>query len=228
MYGPVVSLEKVMSAICGGRFKPEAPRSQYWRTVLPVCRTPRATDFQGPGVVPMTPKVNIEHQILGKQAKEAPAPPEEAVAVKQEDGWGLVAPDPDLTTDVVVEVSSSSESESSVSEMSLLSDDGDKQSRRPMRSGSSIRRLKSFMLRQFMMMEELIVDDIPIFTRVLKKCLSFCSISVLRKYAKVLLVNWFAAILKTSKCVALRCKQSANQTNQLVVLVELLFIYIYI
>ena len=76
-------------------------------------------------------------------------------------------------------------------------------------------------------MEELIVDDIPIFTRVLKKCLSFCSISVLRKYAKVLLVNWFAAILKTSKCVALRCKQSANQTNQLVVLVELLFIYIY-
>ena len=56
-----------------------------------------------------------------------------------------------------------------------------------------------------MKMEELIVDDIPIFTRVL----------------------WFAAILKTSKCVALRCKQSANQTNELVVLVELLFIYIY-
>ena len=103
MYGPVASLEKV---------------------ALPVCRTPRPADFQGPGVVPMTPKVNIEHQILGKQAKEAPAPPEKAVAVKQEDGWGLVAPDPDLTTDVVVEVSSSSESESSVSEMSLLSDDG--------------------------------------------------------------------------------------------------------
>ena len=29
MYGPVASLEKVMSAICEGRFNPDAPRSQY-------------------------------------------------------------------------------------------------------------------------------------------------------------------------------------------------------
>ena len=35
-------------------------------------------------------------------------------------------------------------------------------------------------------MEELIVDDIPIFTRVLKKCLSFCSISLDKNTQKVL------------------------------------------
>ena len=52
MYGPVVSLEKVMNAICEGRFNPDAPRSQYWPTALPVCRTPRPAEFQGPGVVP--------------------------------------------------------------------------------------------------------------------------------------------------------------------------------
>ena len=55
MYGPVVSLEKVMSAICEGRFNPDAPRSQYWPTAIPICRTPRPAEFQGPGVVPMTP-----------------------------------------------------------------------------------------------------------------------------------------------------------------------------
>ena len=41
MYGPVVSLEKVMSAICEGRFNPDAPRSQYWPTAMPVCRIPQ-------------------------------------------------------------------------------------------------------------------------------------------------------------------------------------------
>ena len=35
MYGPVVSLEKVMSAICDN---PDAPRSQYWPTAMPICR----------------------------------------------------------------------------------------------------------------------------------------------------------------------------------------------
>ena len=73
----------------------------------------------------MIPKVNIERQILGKQAEGAPAPHEKLAPVKQEDGWDLVPPDPDLEKDVVVEVSSSSESESSVSEMSLSSDDED-------------------------------------------------------------------------------------------------------
>ena len=69
---------------------------------LPVCRTPRPAEFQGPGVVPMIPNVNIEHQILEKQAEAAAAPPEKAVSVKKEDGWDLVATDPDMTSDTVV------------------------------------------------------------------------------------------------------------------------------
>lgn len=65
MYGPVTSLERVMAAaICEGRFNPDASRSQYWPTAVPAARTPRPADFQGPGVVPMTPRVNIEHQTL--------------------------------------------------------------------------------------------------------------------------------------------------------------------
>ena len=56
-----------MSAICEGRFNPDAPRSQYWPTAMPVCRTPRPADFQGPGVVPMTPKVNIEREVWLKK-----------------------------------------------------------------------------------------------------------------------------------------------------------------
>ena len=94
----------MMSAICEGRFNPDAPRSQYWPTAMPVCRTPRPADFQGPGVVPMTPKVNIEHEILGQQPEESTAGPE-------------------LAESNVIDISSSSESESSVSEMSLSSDE---------------------------------------------------------------------------------------------------------
>ena len=71
MYGPVVALEKVMSAICEGRFNPDAPRSQYLPTAPPICRTPRPAEFQGPGVVPMTPRVNIEHQTLAKPTEES-------------------------------------------------------------------------------------------------------------------------------------------------------------
>ena len=75
--------------------------------------------------------------------------------------------------------------------------------------------------------EELIVDDIPIFTRVRKKCLLFCSISVLQKYAKGLcLVNWFAAILKISKMRSVAMQTKCKPNQPVVVLVELLFIYI--
>ena len=79
MYGPVVAPEKVMSAICEGRFNPDAPRSQYWPTAMPIGRTPKPAEFQGPGVVPMTPRVNIEHQTLTKPA-EQPAPVVEPAA----------------------------------------------------------------------------------------------------------------------------------------------------
>ena len=75
-------------------------------------------------------------------------------------------------------------------------------------------------------MEELIVDDIPIFTRVHKKCLLFCSISVLRKHAKGLcLINWFAAILKISKMRSVAMQTKCKPNQPVVVLVELLFIY---
>ena len=118
MYGPVVSLEKVMSAICEGRFNPDAPRSQYWPTAMPICRTPRPAEFQGPGVVPMTPRVNIEHQILAKPAGEPATAAEPVAPVKREDDWDLIPTGHDVTEEVI-EVSSSSESESSVSDVSL-------------------------------------------------------------------------------------------------------------
>ena len=43
-------------------------------------------------------------------------------------------------------------------------------------------------------MEELIVDDIPIFTRVHKKCLLLCSILVLQKYAKRFVLGKFGLL----------------------------------
>ena len=122
MYGPVVTLEKVMSAICEGRFNPDAPRSQYWPTAMPICRTPKPADFQGPGVVPMTPRVNIEHQTLAKQDAQPAPVVEPAAPVKKEDDWDLIPTGHDATEEAI-EISSSSESESSVSEVSLSSDD---------------------------------------------------------------------------------------------------------
>ena len=75
-------------------------------------------------------------------------------------------------------------------------------------------------------MEELIVDDIPIFTRVHKKCLLLCSILVLQKYAKGLcLVNWFAEILEISKMRSVAMQTKCKPNQPVVVLVELLFIY---
>ena len=112
-----------MAAICEGRFNPDVPRSQYWPTVMPVCRTPSPADFQGPGVVPMTPKVNIKHQILGKPAEESTAQVEPASSIKKEDDWDLIPKGPEVAEGNVIDISSSSESESSVSEMSLSSDE---------------------------------------------------------------------------------------------------------
>ena len=126
MYGPVVALEKVMSAICEGRFNPDAPRSQYWPTAMPIGRTPKPAEFQGPGVVPMTPRVNIEHQTLTKPA-EQPAPVVEPAAP---DDWNLIPTGHDVTEEAI-EISSLSESESSVSEVSLSSDDEGPQVQEP-------------------------------------------------------------------------------------------------
>ena len=80
-------------------------------------------DFQGPGVIPMTPEVNIEHQILGKPAEESTAPVQPESSIKKEDDWDLIPTGPELAEGNVIDISSSSESESSVSEMSLSSDE---------------------------------------------------------------------------------------------------------
>ena len=130
MYGPVVALEKVMSAICEGRFNPDAPRSQCWPTALPICRTPKPAEFQGPGVVPMTPRVNIEHQTLAKPAEQPATVVEPAAPVKKEDDWDLIPTGHDVTEEAI-EISSSSESESSVSDVSLSSDDEGPQAQEP-------------------------------------------------------------------------------------------------
>ena len=70
----------------------------------------------------MSPKVDIEHQILGKQAEESAAAAEPAATVKKEDDWGLIPTGHDVTEEAI-DISSSSESESSVSELSLSSDE---------------------------------------------------------------------------------------------------------
>ena len=71
----------------------------------------------------MSPKVNIEHQTLGQQPEESTVPGEPAAPVKKEDGWDLIPAGPELAESNVIDISSSSESESSVSEMSLSSDE---------------------------------------------------------------------------------------------------------
>ena len=74
----------------------------------------------------MTPRVNIEHQTLTKPA-EQPAPVVEPAAP---DDWDLIPTGHDVTEEAI-EISSLSESESSVSEVSLSSDDEGPQVQEP-------------------------------------------------------------------------------------------------
>ena len=99
-------------------------------TALPICRTPKPAEFQGPGVVPMTPRVNIEHQTLAKPAEQPATVVEPAAPVKKEDDWDLIPTGHDVTEEAI-EISSSSESESSVSDVSLSSDDEGPQVQEP-------------------------------------------------------------------------------------------------
>lgn len=112
-----------MAAICEGRFNPDAPRSQYWPTAVPAARTPRPADFQEAGVVPIMPRVNIEHQTLADPVATVAEAPEETGPVKEEEGWELTGKRLVGPSDEVIDISSSSESESSVSEVSLSSDE---------------------------------------------------------------------------------------------------------
>ena len=59
----------------------------------------------------------------GREQWNTGPPGEPATPVKKEDGWDLIPAGPDLAESNVIDISSSSESESSVSEMSLSSDE---------------------------------------------------------------------------------------------------------
>ena len=77
---------------------------------------PKPAEFQGPGVVPMTRRVNIEHQTLAKPTEEPGTVAEPAVPVKD---WDLIPTGHDVTEEAI-EISSSSESESSVSDVEFV------------------------------------------------------------------------------------------------------------
>ena len=78
----------------------------------------------------MTPRVNIEHQTLAKPTEESATVAEPAAPVKKEDDWDLIPSGHDVTEEAI-EISSSSESESSVSDVSLSSDDEGPQTQEP-------------------------------------------------------------------------------------------------
>ena len=64
MYDPVESLDRIMSAICEGRFYPDAPRSQYWPQREPLTRTPVPPGNAVPSSMPVTPNVVPQHVTL--------------------------------------------------------------------------------------------------------------------------------------------------------------------
>ena len=47
MISPVDSLDRIMAAICEGRFCPDASRSQYWPQMEPLSRTPLPSNVVG-------------------------------------------------------------------------------------------------------------------------------------------------------------------------------------
>ena len=108
MYTPLDAMDKVLAAICEGRFMPDAPRSQYWPLAEPISRTPVPQTPHGPSVLPMTPPIHPKHMTL-RDFEES--------TVKQEvhrdsDGRSEVAGD----VVEVVDISSESDLDSSSSE----------------------------------------------------------------------------------------------------------------
>lgn len=110
MISPVDSLDRVMAAICEGRFFPDAPRSQYWPQMEPLSRTPVPVDPSSRSALPVTPNIQPQHVTLRDFSARA---------------TGEVKKDADLhdweevQANEVLEVSSSSsESEESLSDPS--------------------------------------------------------------------------------------------------------------
>lgn len=119
MISPVDSLDKVMAAICEGRFFPDAPRSQYWPQMEPFSKTPVPADVSGRSALPVTPNVQPKHVTLRDFVSGT------AVDVKS---------DPDLrdweevrTVETIEVSSSSSDSDVSLSERSESSSDKDEE-----------------------------------------------------------------------------------------------------
>ena len=61
MISPVESLDRIIAAICEGRFYPDAPRSQYWPQMEPLTRTPVPPVPGKESAIPMTPQVQPKH-----------------------------------------------------------------------------------------------------------------------------------------------------------------------
>lgn len=108
MYSPLDSLDKVIAAICEGRFMPDAPRSQYWPLAEPISRTPVPQGSSHPSTLPMTPTFEPKHVTLKDFAdgkvKEEPLGPAESFGSSFE----LVSE--------TISISSDSEPDSSTSE----------------------------------------------------------------------------------------------------------------
>ncbi len=115
MISPVDSLDRVMSAICEGRFYPDAPRSQYWPLLEPLCRTPVPTAAGQSSALPRTPTMQPQHVTIRNFEQQGERP----VKVESDDERSEA-----VRHNEVVEVSSSS-SESEESLPDLLSSSSD-------------------------------------------------------------------------------------------------------
>ena len=57
----MISLVRIIAAVCEGRFYPDAPRSQYWPQMEPLTRTPVPPVPGKVAAIPMTPQLQPKH-----------------------------------------------------------------------------------------------------------------------------------------------------------------------
>ncbi len=106
MISPVDSLDKVMSAICEGRFYPDAPRSQYWPQLEPLSRTPVPMTADPNSTMPRTPTLQPQHVTRRDFEKQDTS---QVKAESDNESWEALA-----VPEVIDVSSSSSESEESL------------------------------------------------------------------------------------------------------------------
>ena len=115
MISPVDSLDRIMAAICEGRFYPDAPRSQYWPQLEPLSRTPVPAAAGPCTSLPMTPTLQPLHVTRRDFEQNEKPKMKEEVDVE---GWEAVQ-----SLELIEISSSSSESEDSLSERLSSSSD---------------------------------------------------------------------------------------------------------